>query len=141
MDIVSSLLIVLFMLILSGFFSGLEIAFLSANRLRIELKSQDGHRWAKILASYMNKPSKFIVTLLVGNNIALVVYGIVMGNVLSLAIEWPAQLAGLEFLMITLISTLIVLVTAEFLPKALFRINPSGFLATLIYPFQFFYIC
>lgn len=127
------------MLILSGFFSGLEIAFLSANRLRIELKSQDGHRWAKILASYMNKPSKFIGTLLVGNNIALVVYGIVMGNVLSLGIEWPAQLAGLEFLMITLISTLIVLVTAEFLPKALFRINPSGFLATLIYPFQFFY--
>tara|TARA_X000000950_G_scaffold85825_1_gene108008 strand:- start:45256 stop:46467 length:1212 start_codon:yes stop_codon:yes gene_type:complete len=127
------------MLVLSGFFSGLEIAFLSANKLRIELKSQDGHRWAKILSNYMNMPSKFIATLLIGNNIALVIYGIVMGNLLSELLIFPQQLAGLQFLLVTILSTIIVLVTAEFLPKALFRINPSGFLATLIYPFQIFY--
>ena len=130
---------VLSMLVLSGFFSGLEIAFLSANKLRIELKSQDGHRWAKILSNYMNMPSKFIATLLIGNNIALVIYGIVMGNLLSELLIFPQQLAGLQFLLVTILSTIIVLVTAEFLPKALFRINPSGFLATLIYPFQIFY--
>ena len=130
---------VLSMLVLSGFFSGLEIAFLSANKLRIELKSQDGHRWAKILSNYMNMPSKFIATLLIGNNIALVIYGIMMGNLLSELLIFPQQLAGLQFLLVTILSTIIVLVTAEFLPKALFRINPSGFLATLIYPFQIFY--
>ena len=87
----------------------------------------------------MNMPSKFIATLLIGNNIALVIYGIVMGNLLSELLIFPQQLAGLQFLLVTILSTIIVLVTAEFLPKALFRINPSGFLATLIYPFQIFY--
>lgn len=126
---------------LSAFFSGLEIAFLSANKLRIELKSVQGIRWAQICARYIKTPSRFISTILVGNNIAIVVYGLAMeellGNRLFSSIGWTFEGFG-KMILITLVSTSIVLVFAEFMPKALFRINPSGILSILIYPFQFF---
>lgn len=132
-----SFVIILVTLVLSAFFSGLEIAFISANKLRIELKSNQGHHWAKLLAVYTKRPSKFISTILVGNNVALVIYGTAMEELLRPKFE---ALGGFSSLLIaTIISTAIVLVTAEFLPKSLFRLNPSGILAALIYPFQFFY--
>lgn len=136
-----SLFIVISMLILSGFFSGLEIAFLSANKLRIELKSNQGAHWAKICSAYIKSPSEFISTILVGNNIALVVYGITMEEIFRPYFEQePFYLPSVPALIFaTLISTVIVLITAEFLPKALFRLNPSGLLSVLIYPFQIFY--
>lgn len=129
------------MLIFSAFFSGLEIAFLSANKLRIELKSNQGKRWARILSEYFKSPSEFISTILVGNNVALVIYGATMEEIFrpyfqSEPFFFPSFLA---LICATLISTVIVLITAEFLPKALFRLNPSGILAILIYPFELFY--
>lgn len=133
--------IVFLMLILSGFFSGLEIAFLSANKLRVELDSEKGAPWAKMVSDYMKKPSSFISTVLVGNNIALVVYGIFMEELLRLHIlrEFlQDQSAFTTILVTTTISTAIVLVFAEFIPKALFRINPNGILRILIYPFRLF---
>lgn len=137
----NDVLIVILMLILSAFFSGLEIAFLSSNKLRIELKSNQGVRWASICSKYIKQPSKFISTILVGNNIALVVYGIVMEELLRYAILQP-YLGGtseaVQLLVATLISTFFVITLAEFLPKALFRLNPSGILSILIYPFQLF---
>lgn len=129
------------MLILSGFFSGLEIAFLSANKLRIELKSNQGAHWAKICSHYIKSPSEFISTILIGNNIALVLYGIFINIYLLEELKiFPENFHPIATLvLVTLISTVIVLVTAEFLPKALFRLNPSGLLSVLIYPFQLFY--
>ncbi len=129
------------MLILSAFFSGLEIAFISANKLRIELKSNQGKHWAKMCSSYIKSPSKFISTLLVGNNIALVIYGITMEEIFRPKIEDAFGFSAFPALLFaTFISTAIVLITAEFLPKALFRLNPSGILSVLIYPFQVFYV-
>jgi len=131
---------VLLMLVLSAFFSGLEIAFISANKLRIELKSNQGKHWAKMCSSYIKSPSKFISTILVGNNIALVVYGITMEELVRPWFESHGFAAFPALLLATLISTIVVLITAEFLPKALFRLNPSGILSVLIYPFQVFYV-
>ncbi|PCJ64807.1 MAG: hemolysin [Bacteroidetes bacterium] len=134
----SPIILVIIMLILSAFFSGLEIAFISANKLRIELKSNQGKHWAKLCSNYIKAPSKFISTILVGNNVALVIYGITMEEILRPYFENLGPFPAL--LIATLISTIIVLFTAEFLPKALFRLNPSGILSILIYPFQVFYV-
>jgi putative hemolysin len=134
------IIIVLITLTLSGFFSGLEIAFLSANKLRVELDSEKG-AWANIVSNYMKKPSSFISTVLVGNNIALVIYGIFMEELLRLHFlnEYlSGQSAFTTLFLTTIISTAIVLVFAEFIPKALFRINPNWILKMLIYPFQVF---
>ncbi len=125
------------MLVVSAFFSGLEIAFLSANRLRVELMSNQGARWAQLCSAYYKQPSRFISTVMVGNNIALVVYGLAMAKVLNpFFVEYSALT---RLLSTTTISTFIVLLTAEFMPKSLFRINPTGILAVLIFPFQMFY--
>lgn len=129
--------LVILTLLLSAFFSGLEIAFISANKLRIELSSNQGKHWAILCSKYLKSPSKFISTILVGNNISLVIYGITMEEILRPRFEVLGSFPAL--LIATLISTGIVLLTAEFLPKALFRLNPSGILSFLIYPFQVFY--
>lgn len=134
----NSYLVIFLTLLLSAFFSGLEIAFLSANKLRIELKSNQGVRWAQVCARYIKTPSKFISTILVGNNIAIVIYGLAMENLLKGGMFTFNLKGAAEMLLITFISTIVVLVVAEFIPKALFRINPSGILSILIYPFQFF---
>lgn len=141
----SPVVLVILTLLLSAFFSGLEIAFISANKLRIELKSNQGKHWAKMCSSYIKSPSKFISTILVGNNIALVVYGITMEEIFRPMFEakYSPYLESTAFpalLSATVVSTVIVLITAEFLPKALFRLNPSGILSVLIYPFQVFYV-
>jgi len=143
--LMSPIILVLLTLILSAFFSGLEIAFISANKLRIELKSNQGKHWARMCSSYIKSPSKFISTILVGNNISLVVYGITMEEIFRPWFEtkfavYLDNTAFLALLSATLVSTVIVLITAEFLPKALFRLNPSGILSVLIYPFQVFYV-
>lgn len=127
------------MLILSAFFSGLEIAFVSLNKLRVELRSNQGKQWAKICSGYIKSPSKFISTILVGNNIALVVYGITMEEIFRPRFVDMGMGDLPALILATGVSTLIVLFTAEFLPKALFRLNPSGILSVLIYPFQLFY--
>ncbi|MBC7425543.1 MAG: HlyC/CorC family transporter [Bacteroidia bacterium] len=131
--------IILATLITSAFFSGMEIAFISANKLRIELHNKQGVWSAKILSWYLKDPSKFISTTLVGNNIALVVYGIITGKVMNTFLTEVIHHDFWRFVVITIVSTLIVLVTAEFIPKALFRINPDFILNALILPFHICY--
>jgi putative hemolysin len=135
MDDPSFLLIILSILsalILSAFFSGMEIAFVTSNKLKIELDKKLGLLPAKIYSYFLKNQSKFISTLLLGNNIALVVYGIFMAMLLEAPIErslyFVANDAAIQLLVIliqTIISTAIILVFAEFLPKILFRINPN----------------
>jgi CBS domain containing-hemolysin-like protein len=127
------------MLLLSAFFSGMEIAFISANKLRIELNSKQGSKPARLVSKHFKNPSLFISTTLVGNNIALVIYGILMGEFLEGKLWNLIPEDFVRFILVTIISTLVVLITAEFLPKTLFRINPNSVLIILIYPFQLFY--
>ena len=138
---VTYLFIVILSLVLSAFFSGMEIAFLSANKLRIELKNQTGSRKGKLLSYYIQNPSRFLSTILVGNNIAIVMYGIFMGLLLTHPINtlFGGNYEALQILALTIISTFVVLITAEYLPKVLFRMNPDYVLNLLIYPYQFFY--
>lgn len=131
------LIYILLSLGFSAFFSGVEIAFLSANKLKIELDNQQGLLTAKILSFFHKNPSRFIGAMLVGNNIALVIYGILMGEVITNGIVNFApfiQGEGLILFIQTIISTVIILIAAEFLPKAIFRINPNFVLNVLAIP-------
>ena len=133
----------------SAMFSGLEIAFVSANKLKIELDNTKGNFTAKILSSFLKQPAKFIGAMLLGNNIALVIYSILMAKFLEPVIAF--YVFDNEFVILllqTIISTLLILFFAEFLPKALFRINPNRVLTIaaipitivyyILYPFTYF---
>ena len=137
----STTLIIICSLLVSAFFSGIEIAFISSNKLLIELRSKQGSYSAKLLSPFVANPSRFISTTLVGNNIGLVIYGIYMGEFLTPYIQsFIANDSHMLLLLIqSLLSTAIVLVTAEFLPKVLFRINPDVILRILTYPFMLTY--
>ncbi len=130
-------------LIFSFFFSGIEIAFLSANKLQLELQGKQGTLSGRIYSKFLKKPSMFIGTTLIGNTIALVLYGIFMAKLLEpyLVIWLPETIANEATVLIvqTLIATSLVLVTAEFLPKSLFLINPNRMLSTLALPFNILY--
>lgn len=132
-------IIILICLLLSAFFSGMEIAFVSANKLKVELDKQSGRTYSRLLEGVLQSPAKFIATMLVGNNIALVVYGVMMAKLLEPSIEEYTQSSFLVLLIQTIISTLVILVTAEFLPKAFFRINPNQFLKLFALPLFLFY--
>jgi CBS domain containing-hemolysin-like protein len=132
-------LIVLFSLLLSAMFSGLEIAFISANKLKIELDNKLGFFNAKVLSFFNKNPSKFISTMLVGNNIALVVYGIFMAKILEPFFYKIFDSEFTVFLLQTVVSTLLILFIAEFLPKALFRINPNSILSLFAVPIVVIY--
>jgi len=120
----NSLVLVLFLsLAFSAFFSGLEISFYQANSLRILLDKEKGILSARLMSFFIDHPSKFITNTLLGNNLALVIYGWVFTKLFEKEINISDPI--LLFILITLISTLIVLVIAEFLPKALFIINPD----------------
>ncbi len=134
----NDLFILLTMLLLSAFFSGMEIAFITANKLKIEVDRNKGSFSANILSDFSKTPWKFISALLLGNNIALVIYGIVMARLLKprilniLPTEFHAE--SLILLLQTIIATLIILITAEFLPKILFKINPNNTLRFFAVP-------
>lgn len=145
----TSVIIIVLSLVFSAFFSGMEIAFISANKIHIEIeKKQDGFL-ATILSRLTKKPSKFIATMLIGNNIALVIYGFFMGELLM---NWfhsmgtvsnsfmHLLLTDFSLLTQTIISTLIILLTAEFLPKVLFQIYSNTLLKVLAVPAYLFYI-
>ena len=123
-DPLSLLIVILFTLLFSAFFSGMEIAFISANRLKIELDKKQGSIQGRILAYFVKKSPNFIATILLGNNVALVIYGIYMAIALEPVFAF-ANSQPLSLLLQTILSTLIVLIIAEFLPKAIFRINPN----------------
>lgn len=135
-----NIIIILLAIVGSAFFSGMEIAFVSANRLKIELDSQKGSFSGKILSNFVKHDGRFLATMLLGNSAALVVYGIWMAKVLE---PWIAPLVGnngaLILLIQTILSTLLILVTAEFLPKATFQINPNRVLRLLSFPLIIIY--
>ena len=125
------------MLILSAFFSGMEIAFISSNKVHIAIEKKQNNFLAKILQKITNRPSKFIATMLIGNNIALVVYGLFMGDLLMRYIPFE----GLAALFIqTVISTIVILLTAEFLPKVFFQIYANKLVKFFALPAYFFYL-
>jgi len=133
------LLVAIITLLFSAFFSGVEIAFISANKLKLELDKNSGKFPANIIAYFSKNESDFITTMLVGNNIALVVYGIMMTQILTSEIE-ILHSAVVKLLIQTIITTLIVLVTAEFLPKAIFRIYPNQILRIFSIPIWLFFV-
>lgn len=140
--------IIIISLLCSAFFSGMEIAFVSANRIHIEIEKKQGGTLGKVLGKLTASPSNFITTMLIGNNVALVVYAYYMGEIL---VAWFAQLSldmsGFEVLFTdfsllsqTVISTIVILLTAEFLPKVLFQIYANTLLKTLAAPAYICYI-
>ena len=127
-------------LLFSAFFSGVEIAFISANKLQLELDKSKRRFSSKMVAFFSKNESDFITTMLVGNNISLVVYGIVMTQVLSPYLKLFSSSDFVLLLMQTIIATFIVLVTAEFLPKAIFRIFPNQILNIFSIPIWVLFI-
>ena len=126
----------------SAFFSGMEIAFVSSSKLRFEMERSQSNWGTRLAATFYEHPNNFISTLLVGNNIAIVVYGILIAHLLDPLLIQPLGITNewLTVLIQTIISTLIVLVTGEFLPKTLFKLNPNRTL-TFFAPFAYiFYI-
>jgi CBS domain containing-hemolysin-like protein len=127
-------------LFFSAFFSGVEIAFISANKLQLELDKNTGKFPSKIIAYFTKNESDFITTMLVGNNISLVVYGIVMTQILTPQFSDFFNSALILLLVQTFITTMIVLIIAEFLPKAIFRIFPNQILKVFSLPIWLFFV-
>lgn len=133
--------IILLCLLFCAFFSGMEIAFISSNKIYLEIEKKQDNLLSKTLTKLTEKPSKFIAAMLIGNNIALVVYGFFMGDLLmDWIITLPYHFSDLFSLFLqTLISTCIVLITAEFLPKVFFQIYANGVIKFFAIPAYFFY--
>tara|TARA_B100001094_G_scaffold108430_2_gene104381 strand:+ start:1217 stop:2482 length:1266 start_codon:yes stop_codon:yes gene_type:complete len=140
----SQITIILITIIFSAFFSGMEIAFVSSNKIYLEIEKKQNNFFSNILKKITQSPSKFIATMLVGNNISLVVYGLYSGK-LILEFFFPEinSSKSLDFVYIfyqTLISTFVILISAEFLPKVLFQIYANILLKYLSLPSYFFYV-
>ncbi len=141
--------IIVVSLMLSAFFSGMEIAYVSSNKIHIEIEKKQEGILAKVLRRLTRKPSKFITTMLIGNNIALVIYGFFMGDLL---VNWfqtllPSNYDFVNYLLLdlslltqTVISTFIILITAEFLPKVFFQIYANTLIKILALPAYVFYL-
>ena len=145
----TDLLIIILSLFFSAFFSGMEIAYVSANKIHIEIEKKQSGLLSKLLAKITSRPSQFIATMLIGNNIALVVYGLYMGDFL---LSWfseslPTKITlifylfnELSLLTQTLISALVILLTAEFLPKVFFQIYANKLLKLFALPAYLCYL-
>lgn len=141
--------IIIISLILSAFFSGMEIAYISSNKIHIEIEKKQEGILPKVLTRLTAKPSKFIATMLIGNNIALVIYGFFMGDLL---VDWfktlvPTSYGVLDLMLTdfslltqTIISTLVILITAEFFPKVFFQIYANTLIKALAIPAYGFFI-
>lgn len=145
----STIIATVVILLFSAFFSGMEIAFVSSSKLRFEMDRDEQGFSARLIDTFYRHPNSFISTLLVGNNIALVVYGILMADILSTLILVPLGIHepkgtcpndAICLLTQTILATLVVLVTGEFLPKTLFRINPNRMMHIFALPAYIFYI-
>lgn len=136
----TDIVITVFALIFSAFFSGYEISFLSGSKLKMELDRKQGKRYAIVMDKFIKNPEKIISSLLMGNNVALVIYGISMAKILDPLIEaYLTTSTGGVLVIDTVIATVIVLITAEFMPKALCRLNPNGMFSSLYWLFIIFY--
>ncbi len=146
---ITDIIIIFLSVLASAFFSGMEIAFISANKLHLELEKKREGVLAKVLAKITEKSSKFITTMLVGNNIALVICSYFMGDLLM---GWFKTFLPTDYIVVnylfkeadlftqTLISTLVILISAEFIPKAIFRIYANEFIRLFAIPAYFFFV-
>ena len=135
----NGILIIFVAIVLSAFFSGMEIAFVTSNRLRIELDRKQGVFGSRIIKLFTDNPGQFIATMLIGNNFSLVIYGLVFSKILGTLL---APVLGSDLLILivnTFISTTIILLVAEFLPKTIFIISPNFFLKFLSIPTLIFF--
>jgi CBS domain containing-hemolysin-like protein len=135
----NGILIIFLAIILSAFFSGMEIAFVTSNKLRIELDRKQGAFGSDILRLFTNNPGHYIATMLIGNNIALVIYGLVFSKLLGPPLSEFFDSDLVILIVNTLISTALILFVAEFLPKTIFIISPNFFLKFLSIPTLFFF--
>jgi CBS domain containing-hemolysin-like protein len=126
-------------LLASAFFSGMEIAFVSANKLEMELAIKNSKRSGSILTHFFNNPGMFIGTMLLGNNISLVIYGILMADLLEPLIQTIVVSPGLVLLIQVVLSTLFILFAAEFIPKVVFQLNPKKWLVGFSWLLSFIY--
>ena len=133
-------LVIVLSLLLSAFFSGMEIAYLSANRFRIELDKKKGLFSTKIISFFLKRPGHYLATILLGNNIAVVIYGLMMSKLLDPILAQITNLHYLQIILNTSFSTLIILFVSEFLPKAIFRVNPNKALNMLAVPVFIFHL-
>jgi CBS domain containing-hemolysin-like protein len=143
-------IIVVVSLLFSAFFEGMEIAYVSSNKISIEIEKKNNSFSSKTLSKLTSNPSKFIVSMLIGTNLALVVYGYFMGDILMDVFKQLSKfnfpllellLNDFNLLTQTIISTIVILMTAQFLPKVFFQIYSFKFLKFFSIPAYFFYIC
>lgn len=136
----NAILVIITVMIFSAFFSGMEIAFVASNKLRIELDRKQGNFGSQFTGVFTNNPGQFIATMLIGNNIALVIYGLFFSRLLN-PVLMPLLQSDLAVLVVnTVMSTALILLMAEFFPKTMFMISPNFFLNILSFPAMLFYI-
>jgi CBS domain containing-hemolysin-like protein len=139
LHVLNTFIAILIVLVFSAFFSGMEIAFVSSNKLRFELDKKQKSFTSSILTVFYHNPQQYISTMLVGNNICLVIYGLLMANILTPHLQFLSN----QFLITlsqTVIATIIVLITGEFIPKTIFRANPYLWLKIFSLLILFFYV-
>ena len=140
MDLAAAIAITIIAILFSGLFSGAEIAFVQSDKVRIKIDATRRGLVSRILQGFAHRADMFISTLLVGNNIALVIYGIAISVILNPILQkWFPGAEGLLLICNTLISTLIILVTGEFFPKSIFRINPNFTMRLVAFPLWLIY--
>ncbi len=141
MDPSISVVVILISLLFSAFFSGMEIAFLASNRLKVALERNKGTLFGNTIDIFYKRESTFIAFLLLGNNIALVLFGMYSAELLEPIIHsWGIHREGMVLFLQTTLSTLLVLITAEFLPKAIVQLNPNRFLRLFTFPMFLIYV-
>jgi CBS domain containing-hemolysin-like protein len=135
------LVVIISCLLLCAFFSGMEIAFVSSNKIYLEIEKKQENFIAKIIAKLTQKPSKFLATMLVGNSLSLVIYGFLMGDLISnQLLQLPFRVSQVSVLLIQIvISTIVIVLTAEFLPKVFFQIYANKLVRFFAIPAYFFY--
>ncbi len=139
----TSVILIVLMLLLSAFFSGMEIAFTSKNRLKLEIDRKQSRMFARIADIFSRHPGQYITTILVGNNIALVIYSLYMSLLLRgifYALGWESIARNGSVAIETAVSTVIIIFFAEFLPKSVFRNNPNFYYRALAPVIYFFYL-
>ncbi|HNA32666.1 MAG TPA: hemolysin family protein [Flavobacteriales bacterium] len=136
----TQLLVLIVSMVFTALCAGLEIAIVSCNKLYVELKRKEGAIWARLVAPLLKRPGRVISALLVGNNTGLVVYGLVMADVLTPMLHEMHTSDGVVLVLETVIETLIILVVSEFIPKALFRLDPNFTLSIFALPLRLLYV-
>ena len=133
------LVIIPFAVLLAAFFSAMELSFIASNKLRIELDRKQGQFGSGIISSFTRNPGLYISTMLIGVNIATVIFSMLTADLLEAWLQNIIPSEVLIFIIQTVITTLIILIFADFLPKSVVRISPNFFLSIFALPTAFFY--